>query len=473
LNLVVRDLYTDPYEASMGYNVVNVYDAMYGLYYEWAPPYNPPFWLGCLADPLDHTDTAWDAGWETYVDANVLINACEAPQVLCVDTPCDGVPRLAYDCGNILTGAFEMGDVGNGRYELQNFVVLRDFRTDDPSWPGSGQTDEINGLHRDRFGGGEIVFPPTVMWDSIQVACYTGFPADGIYSGAVPGGIPAYYLNESWSSTYGAGLRDGDNCLALNAIFIDPTLYSIIWPFNDIWSLDDVENALSKSAVWFHYFNDFLYDPPNWNYRYITDVSVSFPTKHYHWFFVEWPWWQMIYPTLQPTTYADYVVQYREKIADTFEWVFDNGRVIADSYIWNDNEDLYAPPPQSGPSPITHYNVLIPHEVNYIRVQTEDPDGLLYIDPTLDPPYTIGHFKIANIRTTNGMRFMGFGPGDHPIYRPTTAFDYKLYPVGAVTFLNYEADPVTGLPSGLIRSTLSNWHYVWTSIHPIVCGVWP
>jgi hypothetical protein len=472
---LVRDLYQDPYEASIAWNGINVYDLMFGGYYEFDPFETAwPTVYTCQQSPQPNTDLFWNAGWETYADSEVWINPCEAPQGnQCATNPsaniCDGTPRDFDDLCNVLTGAFEMGDVGNGRYELQNFVVLRDFRTNEEGWT-DGRTDELNGLHRDRFGGGEIMFPPTVMWDVIEVAAYTASPwgvpmyrADGRFSGAVTD-IPAYYLNESWSSTYGAGLRDGDNCLALNANVFDP---GVVAPFNDIWSLDDTENALSKSAVWFHYFNDFLYEPGVWDYRYITDISVSFPTKHYHWFFLAFPWWQNPYPDEQPSTYADYIIQFREKIADTFEWLFDNGRVLADSYIWDDDENLYEPPPGSGPSPITHKNVVIPHEVNYIRVQTTDPDGLLYIDPALN--YTIGHFKIDNIRTTNGLRLIGFDPGEHPIYRPTTALDYKLYPVGAVTFLNFHVDPA-GDPDGLIRSTLSNWHYVWTSIHPIECN---
>lgn len=462
LKEVVRDLYQDAYEFNNGIvGAVNVYDVMYGLYYEFDPFDTVfPSISECNQDPQPNTDEFWNPGWETYVDAEVWINECEAPQSFeCWQTGnCDGTTRMAIDCGNVLSGAFEMGDVGNGRYELQNFTVLRDFRTDEEGWE-EGRTDEENGLHRDRFGGGEIVFPPTVMSTNIYVATYTGFPADGIFTPVVNTNIPAYYLNESWSSTYGPGLRDGDNVLAINS--------PLVAPFNNIWSLDDVENALAKTSVWFHYFYDFLYTPGVWDFRYITDVSISFPTKHYHWFFELWPWWQVPYPNQQPTTYGDYIIQEREKIADVFEFVFDNGRVLADSRIWNDNEDLYIPPPGSGPSPITHPNVVIPHEVNYIRVQKADPAGLLYIDPALDG-YTIGHFQISNIRTTTGMRWLGFqDPGDHPIYRPISGtLDYPLYPVGAVTFMNYHADGA-GDPDGLIRSTLSNWHYVWASMHPL------
>jgi len=206
---VVRDVYQDAYEFNEGIDAVNVYDVMFAGYYEFDPfdTIFPTVWE-CQQPPQPNTDLFWNAGWETYQDAEVLINECEAPQgAECAATgDCDGTPRMFIDCGNWLTGAFEMGDVGNGRYELQNFVVLRDFRTDLEDWT-QGRLDEDNGLHRDRFGGGEIVFPPTVMSTNMNVAAYTGFPADGRFSGALTN-IPAYYLNENWTSTYGPGLRD-------------------------------------------------------------------------------------------------------------------------------------------------------------------------------------------------------------------------------------------------------------------------
>jgi hypothetical protein len=223
-----------------------------------------------------------------------------------------------------------------------------------------------------------------------------------------------------------------------------------------------VENALEKDSVWFHYFNDFFYDPGEWDFRYITDMSVSFPTKHYHWFFEGWPWWQEPYPVQTVAEYTDAVHMYRHVIEFDFDYKYENGRVIADSRIWNDNEDLYVPDPDSEPSPVTHENVTIPHEVNYIRVQTTDEDGLLYIDPALvnlvTGNYTVGHFQITDIKTTNGQRSLGFAATEHPIYKPTDATAYPLYPVGAVTFLNYHVN-AAGAADGLVRSTLSNWHY--------------
>jgi len=467
LGQVVRDVFQSDFEAANSFDFVNVFDVMFALYYEWVPGVDP----GCEGDPQDHTDLYWNAGWETYADANVLINTCEAPQDECTGAgDCDGKPRYALDCANVLTGAYEMGDVGNGRYELQNFVVFRNFRTDQAGWT-TGRTLEANGLHRDRFGGGEIVYPPTVWSTDITKAVYTGPTAAGRFSGAVAAPIPAYYFNESWTSTAGPGLRDGDNILGPNA---QQPLMGID-PFNDIWSLDDVENAIAKDDVWFHYFLDFFYAPGTWDYRYRTEMSVSFPTKHYHWFFIDFPYWRQ--PDKSINDYVGDLASYRSDIFWAFDFLFDNGEVRAVSRIWNDNEDLFNPIPTSQPSPVTHYNRLIPHEVNYVTVQSEDEGGLLYIDPAkvnlTTGDYTVGHFQISDIVCRNGERNVGFGEVTngpvHPIYKIDNSGKYKLYPVGAVTFLNYQVDgagdPLVG---GLVRSTLSKWHFTWSSIHPVV-----
>ena len=458
---VVRDVFQSDFEAANALDFVNVFDVLFALYYEWDPALAPG---QCGYDPQDHTDVYWNAGWETYVDDNVLINKCEAPQDTCTDGLCDGDERYALDCGNVLTGAYEMGDVGNGRYELQNFVVFRNFRTSQAGWD-AGKTNEINGLHRDRFGGGEIVYPPTVWSTDITKAVYTGPTAMGRFSGA-SGPIPAYYFNESWTSTVGPGLRDGDNILGPNA---NAVTSGTVAPFNDIWSLDDVENAIAKDDVWFHYFLDFGYVPGTWDYRYRTEMSVSFPTKHYHWFFIDFPYWRQ--PDKSINDYVGDLASYRLDIFRDFEFYFDNGEVRAVSRIWNDNEDLFNPIPTSGPSPVTHYNREIPHEVNYVTVQREDDSGLLYIDPALvnltTGNYTVGHFQISDIVCRNGQRNIGFPTsGSHPIYKIDQSETYQLYPVGAVTFLNYAVDG-SGDPNGLIRSTLSKWHFTWTSIHPV------
>ena len=455
LSEVVRDLY-------QGYKldgvtpegaVINVYDVMYALFYEFDPFGTAQQPCECRQPPLPNTDFFWDAGWETYDDSEVWINQCEAVQVQgCCN--CDPLfTRMAFDCDNILTGAYEMGDIGNGRYELQNFVVLRDFRTDDPNWT-AGPSD----FHRDQWHNGEIVFPPTVMSTDINIATYSQrFDGFDVVDDPL-----AYYLNESWSSTTGPGLRDGDDDYAVNAD----------WPvqaFNNIWSLDDVEGALGKTDLWFHYFND-------WNpgklpgLEYDTIVSMSFPTKHYHYWFWDaswmvnlnadwgnWPWWEDDLSIDDPQGYLTRITNLRKNIAYDFDYYYSNGEVKADSRIWNENEVLFHAKGSATGSPVSWEQVIIPHEVNAIKVEVPpigEPDGLLSlrdpIDELIGVPFELGHFNISNIRLMNGMR--GVWLGDHLIYNvPGAGTPYSLYPVGGVVFLNCEA--------AIVRSCLSNWHY--------------
>ena len=418
-----------------GYDVINVYDVMYALFYEFTGKY----W-----DPLIHIDKWWDAGWETYDDAQVLINRFEAPYRHYYDNT-----REALDCGNILTGAFEMGDIGNGRYELQNFVVLQDFRTSSEGWT-SGTTD----FHRDQYGGGEIVFPPTVMNNDIGIATYTNK-----FSGVEDDPL-AYYLNESWSSTVGPGLRDGDDTYANNA-------GGDVQYFNDIYSLDDVENALGKTNLWFHYFNDCF------GFGYDTIVSMSFPTKHYHWFFCEpdlwagggtvngnWPWWKDSLsedpiPLGDPQGYLGRITNLRKNIAYYFDFEYSNGEVKADSRIWNDDERLFESKDGASGSPNSWNQVVIPHEVNSITVG--ECGGILSLcNPIYElenVKFELGHFNIQNIRLMNGMRGFHFDDGDHYMYKRGSGTPYPMYPVGGIVFLNY-TDTFS-----VVRSCLTNWHY--------------
>jgi hypothetical protein len=409
-------------------SAINVYDVMYALFYEFT---------GDAWDPLiPQLEVDWNAGWETYNDAQVVINEGEAPDRAFNNE------RLALDCGNILTGAFEMGDIGNGRYELQNFVVLQDFRTDDST---TGTTD----FHRDQYGGGEIVYPPTVMSSSIEIATYTD-KFSGVFDTPL-----AYYLNESWSSTVGPGLRDGDDIKGVNA-------GGGVQYFNDIYSLDDVENALGKSNLWFHYFNDCF------GFGYDTIVSMSFPTKHYHWFFCEpdlwagsatvngnWPWWE---DSLcgDAQGYLTRITNLRKNIEYYFYFEYNNGEVKADSRIWNDDEVLFESKLGAPFSPNSWDQVIIPHEVNSITVG--ECDGILSlcnpIDALAGVPFDLGHFNIHNIRLMNGMRGHHFDAGDHDMYKPGTALPYPIYPVGGIVFLNYTAG------FDIVRSCLTNWHYV-------------
>ncbi|MBW1816149.1 MAG: hypothetical protein JRJ60_03210 [Deltaproteobacteria bacterium] len=233
---VVRDLYKD------GHSVSNVYDVLEALFYERLP--------GGAAAP----------GWACGL---VRISGM-GPTTVDDDneTGLDGKYRWGDDCGNVLTGSVEMYDTGTGRYELENIVFLMNFRTGgygeyyfEGYWP-----------HRDGYWGGAIVYPTSIMeW----VVDYYG----GTYL------HPAWYVNENWATTVGPGLRDGDDKnFCCNEFLPD---------FNNTWSLDDLELALSKSELWYQYFDLVTFDGA----VVTSDVVLTYPTKHYHWFFRDWPYY--------------------------------------------------------------------------------------------------------------------------------------------------------------------------------------
>jgi hypothetical protein len=241
---VVRDLYDD------GNNVSNVYDVLEALFYERAPGGAPiPGWACGLV-------RISGVGTPTQDDDN--------------ETGLDGKERWGDDCGNVLTGSVEMYDTGNGRYELENIVFLQDFRTGgyarDPYYP-HGSIVPHNYPHRDGYWGGAIVYPTSIMeW-------VVDYYADGIYR------HPAWYVNENWATTVGPGLRDGDDkTFCCNEFLPD---------FNAKWSLDDLEIALAKSEIWYQYFDLTTFDGA----VVTTDVVFTYPTKHYHWFFKDWPYY--------------------------------------------------------------------------------------------------------------------------------------------------------------------------------------
>ena len=236
---VVRDLYDD------GADVSNVYDVLEALFYERLP------------------GGAATAGWACGL---VRISGEGSPAADDDnETGLDGYERWGADCGNVLTGSVEMYDTGTGSYQLENIIFLQDFRTGGygnymwniyPTWP-----------HRDGYPGGAIVYPTSIMeWE-------VDYYPDGIYR------HPAWYVNENWATTVGPGLRDGDDkSFCCNEFLPD---------FNNTWSLDDLELALAKSEIWYQYFDLTTYD----NAVVTTDVVFTYPTKHYHWFFNDWPYY--------------------------------------------------------------------------------------------------------------------------------------------------------------------------------------
>lgn len=254
---IVGDLFKDNPNFNTGW--INVYDIMEAL---WAA------WTGGQGTVATQT---WPA---TMVIGDVLPANAE-------ELGADLERRPVMDCGNVLAGALERGDLDTGRYEMGNFVALRDFRT-----YTNGPT-----AHRDGSPLGAIGFPAQMLQRT-----YTPFAPSNVnpYNVGQNGQympktnnrlFNAYYVNESYSSNVGPGLRDGDNTWQNDSGCPPVAPFTGIAAFNDIWSLDDVEAVLQSGNLWNHYYNNHN------GVDYWSDLVLTFPTKHYHWLFELWPWW--------------------------------------------------------------------------------------------------------------------------------------------------------------------------------------
>lgn len=425
---IVNDLYDDGHAGN-----INVYDVLEALFYNWVATAIPaPDWptavcrQGSLAAPFVVVISNTDAG-------GGALGVNEHP-VLAAD-------RFGFDCLNVLTGAFQMGDVTNGQFQRGNFIALADFRTDMTLVvPPPG--------HRDTYDAGGIIFDTNTMfwvpWDLVG---------------------PAPYINESWATTVGPGLRDGDDWFALQHTIA-------IEGFNDIWSLDEVEIALAKVNVWNDYYNGAF------GAAYSTDVVLTFPTKHYHWFFLDWPYWNKSNPGTLPAppvafgtvnAYWNALAAYRGggpgavetalginptnlNIARWFLTNYNNGPIGAASNIWDTNETIFGapvgePPPGSPWHPVLPAAVNIPHEVNICEVGAALGTGAMITDVNglLNTTATMGHFQIFGFALNNGQRENL--PGIYGAAPP-----YVLPPTGVVIL-----DLLYG--AGFDRSTMAPWHY--------------
>jgi hypothetical protein len=277
---------------------------------------------------------------------------------------------------------------------------------------------------------------------------------------------PAFYVNENWATTIGAGLRDGDDGNWWdNAPVPD---------FNAVWSLDDLEWALGKYEIWYQWFDLTTYDGADVT----TSVNLTYPTKHYHYFWRDWPyyngqsniyldgcyhpsqlpkfnpaWWGAYYVKCSGVTpvgipfapanifsssqaYVTAVNTYRgidaEPAIDTtgtfnpcvdgahgsiktwFQAIYKNGPIYTEATMWDMDEHREGstpgtPPPGSPWKPTFKNPKSIPHEVNIIivgggqRTGIEEATGILDEAP-IDWGYTSGHFRIPAQLLDNGTR---------------------------------------------------------------------
>jgi len=380
------------------------------------------------------------------------------------EVPVGGNIRYALDCPNVLLATMAIGDATTSQYEMANFMGIMDFRTE--NWTPAGGIPIIANIHRDTHDFGPILFPTDVMswlpWDR------NATPA-----GSAVGMDP--YLNENWATTVGPGPRDGDNLnvdrFGIPVVGMANLGLGVVQAFNDHWSLDDVERLWLKDTVWYNYFNDAF------GANYQTDVVLTYPTKHYHWFFRGWPFWNdssivpvfntpyAVYPwtpLLPFATLGNYwnaVQGYRSTNAETsgvsiearFVAAYQNGPIEAGTTIWDMDQNTIAGgqvPPGSPWVPVIPQR--IPHEVNIISIgAAAGATGIEEATGILDTAYTMGQFSIWGATLQTGNRG---GQALHPLYANAL---YAIPEIGVMIFdLNYSGADY--------RSTMAPWNYEFT-----------
>jgi hypothetical protein len=474
----------------LGGSAINVLDVLDALFYAYYPTKNitPPgnltaqYPIGVLPFSSPSNLEVW-AAWPYYNSISIGQHAADADLIpQSVETPL--YPRYGRDCGNVLAGVVFMTDEDTGRLQMENFIAVRDFRTTSqfdltqpyytysqtPPAPLNGNADNVQiagGLewtHRDGYHGG-IFYPASVLkwFYGFQINEGEDIDRDWVFAGGNPGTFLWPYVGESWASVAGPSLRDGDHFVAsgqnwndnfanpywlpvtglprnfygytrpLGALGPPPVILSqpgyFVHYLNDIWSLDDLELALQKADIWYtHWTTRFGEDKALITTN--TDVVLTYPTKHFHWFFADWPiMWYWSQAPLNDTTgpgawrtlmanFNDYrgnlikedwndsplagykdveeydptgqeadddAVQTRVPpfnqtgmtLADWFgdRVTYSNGPIYAEALVYDMDQRLASngdgtPPPPS-PWPPSPTASTVPHEVNIIRVGSD------------------------------------------------------------------------------------------------------
>ena len=477
----ITDLVDDVYDDGFVGNI-NLYDILDALYYDFTAAHNIAAieWGQTPADVLD-----------------VIIEVFENDDVLA-----DGIDRYGVDCGNVLCGAVEFGDTGTARYEVTNMIALEDFRTDEaidnvPALAPDYAAGVVGGAwtalsedfwtHRDGFLGGAIIHPTDIMRWQVDNTNW-------------------YYVNENFATSVGAGLRDGDTAMAavggpgLN--HQDLAVVPINDYFNDIWSLDDVELILLKDAIWNHYFNLTTAGGATVD----TNLVLTFPTKHYHFFFRDWPVWLqdslasgggaaqnvggagVVYATL--SDYWNELANYRDDtqgadadpgdetdlstIAGVFATTYAYGAVTATAVVFDMEQGSGLPPggtvpPGSPWTPTAPTVGTIPNEVSIINIGEATGTGINNANWILAGAFAQGQLFLSGITMTNGARAADFGagPGVAILYNTNAgalppalsgSVMYQFTPIGIMQYLHSY-----GAPDVITRSCAEEWHYVPTN----------
>lgn len=377
---VVRNLVDFPGDPGEVEDVgnVNVYDLMDAAYYQ--------FGDGGVVKPGE--------GWLEGKIEKLKISAT-------YESGSEGLRRYFLDCGNALAGNYLFGDLGTAEMGLENLIALRNFRTYD--YGVEGQSD----LHRDRHPSGAIVFPTENLPPFLAPDAF--------------GSSPAYYLNPDWATTNGATLRCGDNLIGAGG------------DFNGVWSLDDVEFILAKTAIWYNYFQGAAFGGIE---DYSTEVVVTFPTKYLHSGFAM-PYWNSGGYLLLVDYWAA-VASYRCGICNTDE-------IKLTSTLWDSDERIPLPgAPEPSPGVIT-YDPTLPDETNIFWVTTDE--GLRENPNVLYTLYNIGHFRLTNFREF-ALR-----------YGSVSGHTFASVPPIGLVYFRHTFTPA-GAPEDTTRSAMAEWHYV-------------
>ena len=576
---------------------INVYDIQDALFYEvWTAtayanagsPLCNYSWFGqfCV---YEGNGVVVDQAWPTNAIVIDSDNGC-AEAADCFVHPAN--ERYGADAGNVLTGVFYMPDADTGRFQMENFIALHDFRTDlnwlgpqpwermyysysladnpflpEPGFNIDGGDDNAKGLrdsvyqndahwrHRDGFAGGGIFFPAGVQKWFYGWQHSNNIPGGVAFSGGDEFTYLWYYVQPNWATVAGPTLVDGDDFKGINwndaqlwlgfkpwffpKSNVPADLYGYKQPlgdkgvqgwetlsnstgyfvhyFNDVFSLDDVENALGKGSIWSTYLRTRVDDGAKVNTN--TDVVLTIPTKHHHWFFGDYPLMWRYDPEFLVNLdqndwdrYLENVADYRGNSADRgkdveemvelfndkdmstiadnnqsgmtiaqwFEKQYDNGIVVAGSYMWDMEQNLCGEPgipgPPPSPVPPTFNEQTIPHEVNIVRVgayadtfRPEGHEGISSIGDAyellnciLSAGYKTGHFMISSPVMVNGQRGVGQDMWPWSSYTTPETFlpftgGYSIPVIGVVIVQNdLGVGPVT-------RSAMAEWHYTkWT-----------
>jgi hypothetical protein len=284
------------------------------------------------------------------------------------------------DCDNVLQGSMEQGDVVTGAYQLNNFVSLANFRT---TSSGAGI------FHRDGNTSGVIAYPLATLISGTR-AYTTGLT--GLIANA--GNEVAWYCNEDVTTTAGPTLRDGDSATDyLTALLSEDA------GFSAEWSLYEVENALRKTTIWAYYMNSTSSTAPFFA-NITTDIVLTFPTKHSHFFFngwtkgspavpsgfsiylntggvppgaasARWPFWNGPSTLAVPRnytlgSYTNLVNTDRGLLKGKYDAIFNGPYYINGGTIFDTAQNTLTGSPEPSPSPFSISG--LPYEVNVLRV---------------------------------------------------------------------------------------------------------